>query len=871
MSSRCATFASVTLAHAIRPKKGINRTDPIVSAVEALLSAKTKLLSIQHDGVWRAILQFESVHAAVQALGDFGRAMVAATKSSQPFRIGIATGEYEGDTPDLKGDVIQRAIWLSGIAPRSGILLSRSTAAIAQDLDMFPYWVEFYGDLFNLQQGRTEGIWLLRSNQLPKPDPLPEGEDSDLHNIPSNQNFFIGREEEIEQISATLRNERWVTLYGQSGIGKSMLAQHVARSLCEEERSYRDGVRYVNLNGVSSREEVVNRLFESMGMHTDHLGSVTMPMIRAYFGSRSHLILLDGCERCREAVLPIIKSLLGTHGVSILATSTNEFNDPEEEIIAIDALAVPPQNERYSPEELEQIDSTALFLDRVRLIRGSDYKPDQHEIGLIVKICRLLKGHPLLTALTAKRIRGESLEEIYAGVKAGVSKHSGKPTEDRHDSPVALVDWIQRGLDSETRRVLQCAAVFEDRWSRDDLVAVTQTDDDDDETYSFADIAGSFEQLEQQGTIEEDDSVEAPERYSLMPHVRHAIRDEMKKKKAVWREIRERHFFRVYRKFRDLLPGMTGANQAVHLDRLDEMRSEFESALRFLIETSDSPNEFLEAMGHCWTYWYRRNRLTSAISLADAALKKCRPEDRIAKARLEMLASIYETKSGDSNSAQERLNRALKVIDGLNEDVLKSKLLTNLGGSLWASAEPERANKVLEQAVEIASRTKDVVTLTAAMSTSIAPLLDLGQNDKCLSRLKELERIASKSSDHHYKWVHRLGLGEFYCKTGQYSEAIDHLTQALEAANSVGDPSYLGRCYLWRSQTLLELEKFEEAAEDLGRCLFLLENGEQALYQTNVLRIVNIEGRLRKKLGDSELEFQKWMGAMHEQIDSSTK
>jgi|GEM_PF-6060270 len=835
-------------------KASLHRRDPISEAIEQLLSADTRLVSVEHDGGWRAMLQFSSAKSALMAAGNFARKLITAKRGGLPVRIGVASGESTPDDEALDDDTKQRARWLASVAPKSGILVSRTTAALAQDLDLFPFWLVKHGDLFNLRQGRTEYIWALRHNELPEPPGMPD-EEEPKHNIPFVEEYFVGREAELEDIPVLFSNNRWVSLVGPSGLGKSMLSWRIAHMMVDE---MRDGVRYVDLSGVTTHEEAVGRLFDSIGFKVDHLGKISLSTIRSYFGNRSHLILLDGCERCLPTLNKIIDSLLATRGVRILTTTTKEFKHPAEAVVTIEPFGTPPDDRHYSMEQLESYDATRLFIERYR-VDHDEFEPNGEESYQIAQICRTLGGHPLGINLAVGLLRSSSFAEVLGSVRQGMAGQNKSKKRKRHENLDAAVRWTVESLEPEACRLLETASVFEDLWSRDDIKEMLECETQD--------LVKPLEDVLRTGMVVFDDTAETPECFRLLPHVRHAMRDSMMGKKD-WPEIRQRHFFRIYDKFAKRLPEIKGARQAEHLDRLDAMRADFEAALRYLIETEVSQNSFLMAMGQCWTYWYRRNRLSPVIALSDAARQKCPPAEQITRVRLDMLAAIFETKAGDAKSAQKRLGRALKAVEGTDELKLKSQILTNLGGSLWADAEPAKACKALIQAIAIAREAGEEVDISPPLFTSIPPLLDMAKFDLVAQNLEELKTISRTRKDPMFHWAYELALGEYLCETKRHEKALEHIELAVESARKIGDPSCVGRSYLWRSQTLLRMERFEESAEALGRCLYLLGTGEQALYKTNEFRIIFIEGRLSDELGEAQVNFQKMYGALQSQLDT---
>lgn len=852
MATHYATFVAITIPRPFKPK-ATKKSDPLTVAIEKLFAANAQLLASRNDKVWSTTLQFSSVGEALRIVGEFARRLVALNQNV-PFHIGVSTGEIAHEQPNLTDLPYQRAQWLADVAPQNCILISSITNAIAEDLELFPYWAICLGELHNVQMGRTETVWALRHFELPEPEPFRD----DLtarHNIPLSDTFVIGRSDEIEQIQVQLQRDRWVTLLGPSGVGKSVLAHRVARELCieldEEEGTplMRDGVRFVDLAGATTRDEVVGRMFAAIGMQVEHLGAISDAMIRKYFGNRRHLILFDGCERAVPDVSQIIKSLLSTSGVYVLATSTTPLEPSNNHSFRIQPLGIPPTSKSLSLEDLETYEATALMLDRMRLIHHG-YHPNPDEIKLIVEICRSLAGHPLAISLAAKRTRSESLQEVLALVQ-GKKQDAHLEREGRHDSLSASVRWTIDSLPPATCSVLEWASVFEDIWMPDDLAELIGED--------VKTIRAPIEFLEDLGLIVESNLLEERAGYRLESHIRTAIRDSLEREKD-WRDIREQHFMYFYAKFAALMP-LTGANQAENLAKLDAMRADFESALRFLIEVRKSPRDFLEVSRQCWSYWYRRNRLRSGISLADECLAICGPEDKEELVSMDILASIFLTKAGDTEQAISRLKRAYETVKDMNDLVLRARVLVNLSSAYWANANPELSLECGQEALALGREANHVPMIHSALSNVAGAALNLGLHELYVDCLQEYEQIGASTSDHRTKWGIDIGWAEILCETGKYDEALERIELSLAHAERSGDPTIVGRSYLWRSQIMLELGRFEESAENLGRCLYRLSSGDQAPFKVNEIRIARIEGRLRNAIGDANLNFYKLIGS----------
>ena len=115
--------------------------------------------------------------------------------------------------------------------------------------------------------------------------------------LPVRPIMMIGRETVVSEVSEKLRNERFVTLLGPGGIGKTTIALAVGRAAAEE---FGGKVHFVDLESLTDPRHVAGAVATSLGLalKSKDLGLELVDLVR----SRKLLIILDSCERVIEAV-----------------------------------------------------------------------------------------------------------------------------------------------------------------------------------------------------------------------------------------------------------------------------------------------------------------------------------------------------------------------------------------------------------------------------------------------------------------------------------------------------------------------------------------------------------------------------------------
>jgi hypothetical protein len=181
-------------------------------------------------------------------------------------RMGLHTGEA---TLDPGGDEYavshtkNRAARIMSAARGGQVLLSQECAELVRRI--LPENVS----LKDLGEYRLKGMqWLEHLYQVVAPGletgfaPL-DAESWPKHNLPLELTSFIGREQEIEAVTALLAEQRLVTLTGVGGTGKTRLALRTAEAALAD---YPDGAWFVELAPLADPELVPRALSAALGL-----------------------------------------------------------------------------------------------------------------------------------------------------------------------------------------------------------------------------------------------------------------------------------------------------------------------------------------------------------------------------------------------------------------------------------------------------------------------------------------------------------------------------------------------------------------------------------------------------------------------------
>src|SRR5437764_4081499 len=126
--------------------------------------------------------------------------------------------------------------------------------------------------------------------------------------------------------------------------------------------------------------------------------------MRAYLRDQHLLLLLDNFEQVVAAAPQLADLLASCLQLHVLVTSRAALRIQGEFEFMISPLAVPDLKQLPTNEELAQIATVSLFLQRAQAIR-SDFKLTAANVRTIAAICARLEDLPLAIELAAARIK----------------------------------------------------------------------------------------------------------------------------------------------------------------------------------------------------------------------------------------------------------------------------------------------------------------------------------------------------------------------------------------------------------------------------------------------------------------------------------
>lgn len=287
--------------------------------------------------------------------------------------------------------------------------------------------------------------------QQPAPGALPAvtsrapAVTSAVGRLPSRPRL-IGREADVEQVAQRLERPLLFTIAGAGGVGKTSLAVEIGHRL---ERAVYERARFVDLAQVEDAALVPFALAAVLGVPVQ--AEDPLAVVIAHLQSRPQLLILDNCEHVVATVSDIAERLReSAPGTALLATSREPLRARDEQVYWLNSLALPPEDEHLSDDQLLSSPAVRLFLERAASGNAS-LAVGSNDMRLIADMCRRLDGMALPIELAAVRAATHGLSATHAllGERFSLGWSGRRTALPRQQTLRAMLDWSY-GLMSPT-------------------------------------------------------------------------------------------------------------------------------------------------------------------------------------------------------------------------------------------------------------------------------------------------------------------------------------------------------------------------------------------------------------------------------------
>jgi predicted ATPase/DNA-binding winged helix-turn-helix (wHTH) protein len=300
----------------------------------------------------------------------------------------------------------------------------------------------------------------------------PEIDETPRSRLPACLTRMVGRKDAVATIEAKLAAEKFVTIVGSGGIGKTTVAVAVAHEMAS---IFNGRVCFVDLSPLDP-SLIAPAVASSFGLAVQT--NDVVPALIDHLLQAPTLLVLDSCEHLIDEASVLAENLFcRVSTLHILATSREALRVEGEHVHELDALACPPDDQGISASRALEYSAVQLLVERVRAVRGQFELVDT-DAPIAAGICRRLDGIALAIELTASRV------DVYGLAKTAsllddhlnLSWAGRRTAAARHQTLNATLEWSYDLLNAPEKLVLARLGVFSGGFTFEAAIAVLADD-----------------------------------------------------------------------------------------------------------------------------------------------------------------------------------------------------------------------------------------------------------------------------------------------------------------------------------------------------------------------------------------------------------
>jgi predicted ATPase/DNA-binding winged helix-turn-helix (wHTH) protein len=669
------------------------------------------------------------------------------------------------------------------------------------------------------------------------------------HNLPTRLTRMVGRDQTVQEVSERLKTERFVTIVGPGGIGKTTVAVSVGYKLLTE---FAGAVQFFDLGPLNDPHLIPGTVASALGLPVQSVDPI--PGLIGFLRGKRMLLILDSCEHVIETAALLAERIFEeAPQVHILATSRESLRVEGEHVHRLSPLGSPPDDASLTAAQALGFPAVQLFVERA-IASGRRFELNDADAPVVAEICRRLDGIALAIELAAGRADAYGIQEtlVLLSDRFKLLWEGRRTALPRHQTLCATLDWSYDLLSKPERSILCRLSVFVGVVTLEAARAVA-AGDDVDETEVVTVLVG----LVAKSLISADTSAPAT-RYRLLDTTRAYAFAKLSESGEAG-EVKRRHASY----FLDLLERVDGnsftplqaKSFAVFADQLGNVRTALEwcfaergdGVLGVALAAASAPL-FLEMSllteCHRWT--------ERAVAVLDDANRGTRREMDLHAA---LGLSLMFTR-GNSEQVGNSLLRGLELAEQAGDLHSQLRLLERLHLFHVRIGNFREALAAAQRGEGVATKIGDPVLLAQIqVALGISHHLEgnsrsaLGYLESALVQLPLSPQINSLHLGFDYRNRARITLARVLWIRGCPDQAVKFARQSVEEAIRLNHPIKLCMALLWAMSVFLWNEDLESAEEYTDRFIAQAEKHSLAPYQTIG---VGAKGELLVRRGDVE-------------------
>ena len=596
-------------------------------------------------------------------------------------------------------------------------------------------------------------------------------------NLPAEVTSFVGRRRELADAKRALSKSRLVTLTGVGGVGKTRVAERVAR---DRRRAYPHGVWLVELAQLADPALLTQTVLTELSVRGPPSGDGLEALIDS-LSSRHVLLVLDNCEHLLDQVAALSAALLRScPDLQILATSREPLRVVGEAVLPVSPMAAPAPERSGGVAGLSRYDAVALFTERAAAA-VPDFALTEDNYRAVAALCHRLDGLPLAIELAVGRLRSLSpaqilskLDDRYALLTGG---ERGRP--DRQQTLRASIEWSYQLCTPQEQRLWARLCVFAGSFELDAVEGVCTGDIAGDEIVDLVSglVDKSIVVRHEGGTVA---------RYRLLETIREFGLERLNEA-GDGPALRLRHLQWYAALVHTAKAEWISERQVYWLARLAAESANGRSALDFCLNEHGNADAVMEiVVGIPLGYFWARGKLGEARHWLDEALARSSGVT-VVRVRAILLDSVLAIVGGELATGNQLLDEARGLIQQVSDPMVLAQLHHVAAHAARYAGDLPRAASELDEALAMSMSSTDLDGYLDILQSLAFLASMVGQHERskaCYEETIELTELRGESL-HRANALMALGLDAW--RRGDPVHAVELQRSGLEIKVGLDD------------------------------------------------------------------------------------
>jgi predicted ATPase/class 3 adenylate cyclase len=683
-------------------------------------------------------------------------------------RIGVHTGEGVLSGDSYIGLDVHRAARIAAAGNGGQVLVSDATRALVEHALPVGVGLRDLGRhrLKDIEQ--PEHLYQLLIDGLPDAFPPIRTLDARLSNLPPERSSFIGREHEVEEVTALLERARLLTLTGPGGIGKTRLALKIA---AHQLGRFADGVYLADLSPITDPSLVPAAIARSL-MVREQPGRDLVDSLADHLRDRELLLVLDNVEQVNEAAGAVGRLLDAAPRLTVLATSRVPLHITGEQEFPVPQMAVPDPVRSSNLESLAANEAVTLFIDRAAAVRPG-MRLTAANAPTVAQIAVRLDGLPLAIELAASRAKLLGFDAILArlGTSLNLLTTGASDAPERQRTLRSTIEWSHDLLEAEEQRLLARLGTFSGGWTLEAAEVICGPGLD-------LKVLDGLATLIDHSLVRPGEAGNGEPRFTMLETIREFAVERLALSGEA-DELQRRHagFFRSVAEAAELR--LTREDRVVSLARLDVEHDNLRAVLDWTERTGDA-DIGLRTAAAIWRFWQQRGHLSEGRARLGRllAMPAAAPRGPVRARALGALGGIAYWQN-DNPVTRAAYEEAVEIAREVGDPKLLASALLDLSFIPLLEQNDAGAELILREGLAAAQTAGDRL-LTAEFWDSIAFLeVVRGNPGGAISMRRSAIEIFREEGDVWQVAGHLVGLAEMSRIAGDLDVARGHLREAL--------------------------------------------------------------------------------------------